>query len=342
MTRMIRVPWSGDKKRDSGRDTVSSKDTRIPRWVDWFTDGGRPVVAMIVMTMCAPGEHRLARMAGWREQLDLAVVKIDLAWGMPACLVAYAGIASVVATKRDWGAPGKRSAIVGAIVALMLAMAAQPISHLYVTGWLSAAPHAPWILVVITSCVPPLVLGHLFHLAASPASLRVPRAEDSAVTEDKPEDTKRDSRKDRRRNKGQTVVPLSPEDSRVPATVSPVPAAAEDKDSPAVPVPAWVTEGRTHRVLGDMNDALSASVSPAEDTESVPLSLTKDKPGDIVPDELKDKRNLTDLVLSIYDRGTTDSQEIKDTVLSLPGWEDTKNNSLNKSISRVRDKRSAA
>ena len=50
-------------------------------------------------------------------------------------------------------------------------MAAQPVSHLFVTGWLSATPHAPWPLVVVVSCVPPLVFGHLLHLAATPVSV---------------------------------------------------------------------------------------------------------------------------------------------------------------------------
>lgn len=116
-------------------------------------------MAIIVMVMCAPGEHHLASLAGWNTYL---------AWGMAAVLAAYAGIAAAVAGERRKGDPGHGTAAVGAVVALLLAMAAQPLSHLFVTGWLSASPRAPWLLVIGVSCAPPLVLGHLLHLAATP------------------------------------------------------------------------------------------------------------------------------------------------------------------------------
>ncbi|WP_263165426.1 helix-turn-helix domain-containing protein [Streptomyces sp. SCSIO ZS0520] len=130
-----------------------------PWWVRGFTNGGRPVVAVVVLIMCAPGEHHLARLAGWDDRL---------AWGMAAVLAAYAGIAASVASNRPKGTPGRVSAIVGAAVSLTAAMAAQPVSHLFVTGHWSATPHPPAWLVVVVSCVPPLVFGHLLHLAATP------------------------------------------------------------------------------------------------------------------------------------------------------------------------------
>lgn len=133
---------------------------QIPWWATLFTDAGRPIVAILVMVMCAPGEHHLGVLAGWDTRL---------AWGMASVLAAYAGIAAVVASRRPAGAPGKTSAVIGAWLALGAAMAAQPVSHLFVTGHWSATPHAPAWLVVIVSCVPPLVLGHLLHLAATPA-----------------------------------------------------------------------------------------------------------------------------------------------------------------------------
>lgn len=173
----IRVPKDRTPRRDRTRALFLrvpkdkarvSQDTklgpaRIPGWVLVFTDWGRPIVAVVVMIMCAPGEHHLARLSGWHGQL----FGVDLAWGMAVCLVSYAGIAAVVATKRPKGAQGKRSAIVGAVVALIMAMSAQVFSHLFMTNWLSATPRTPWALVIAASCVPPLVLGHLFHLAAS-------------------------------------------------------------------------------------------------------------------------------------------------------------------------------
>lgn len=132
---------------------------RVPWWVRWFTNAGRPVVAVVVLVMCAPGEHHLAVLAGWDGRL---------AWGMAAVLAAYAGIAASVASNRPAKSPGKTSAVVGAFVSLGAAMAAQPVSHLFVTGWFSAVPRPPALLVVVVSCVPPLVFGHLLHLAATP------------------------------------------------------------------------------------------------------------------------------------------------------------------------------
>jgi hypothetical protein len=132
-----------------------------PRWVSWFTDIGRPLSAIVVMVLCAPGERHLALLAGWGP---------NLSWGMAGLLVMYAGIAAVVATVRPKGAPGKRTAVVGAILSLLLAMAAQPVSHYFVTGWMTADPRPPFWLVTVVSCVPPFVMGHLLHLAADPGT----------------------------------------------------------------------------------------------------------------------------------------------------------------------------
>lgn len=156
----------GKARRARGAD-------KSPAWVRAFVAGGRPAVAVIVMVMCAPGEHHLATLAGWDSRL---------AWGMAAVLAAYAGIAAAVAGERRKGDPGHGTAAFGAVVSLALAMAAQPVSHLFVTGWLSAEPRPPWQLVVIVSCAPPLVLGHLLHLAATPRAVTVPADPDVVPT----------------------------------------------------------------------------------------------------------------------------------------------------------------
>lgn len=148
--------------------TLSNPTPAPPWWVRALTTLGRPIVAAAVLTMCAPGEHHLAVLAGWDTRL---------AWGMAAVLAAYAGIAAAVASARPAGAPGKRSAIAGAFTSLGAAMAAQPVSHLFVTGHLTAKPSAPIWLVIIVSCVPPLVLGHLLHLAATPVAHQAAQAE---------------------------------------------------------------------------------------------------------------------------------------------------------------------
>jgi outer membrane biosynthesis protein TonB len=155
----------GLRLRRKQRTTTPRPALRVPWWATAFTDAGRPIVAVLVMVMCAPGEHHLGVLAGWDDRL---------AWGMASVLAAYAGIAAVVASRRPKGAPGKTSAVVGAWLSLGAAMAAQPVSHLFVTGHWSAEPHAPAWLVVTVSCVPPLVLGHLLHLAATPVPKEAP------------------------------------------------------------------------------------------------------------------------------------------------------------------------
>ncbi|MEU0199154.1 MULTISPECIES: hypothetical protein [unclassified Streptomyces] len=152
---------------------IAAFDTPTPRWVSLLTDFGRPVVAAWVMIMCAPGEHHLGKLAGWND---------TLAWGMAGVLAAYAGIAAAVATKRPKGAPGKFSAVAGAWLSLAAAMSAQPISHMFVTGHWTAEPRPPVWLVVTVSCIPPLVLGHLLHLAATPVRVTPVAAQEQRET----------------------------------------------------------------------------------------------------------------------------------------------------------------
>jgi hypothetical protein len=153
------VRWLKDKVENRrGRDGDND-----PWWVTLLLDIGRPLVAVMILTMCAPGEHYLAVQSGWSE---------TLAWGMPGTLTAYAGIASVVATKRPKKAPGRRTAIAGAVVSVALAMAAQPVAHLYGRHGLTA--QLIW-LTVIMGIIPAAVFGHLLHMGASaPRPVRVP------------------------------------------------------------------------------------------------------------------------------------------------------------------------
>ncbi len=127
-----------------------------PLWVRGLTAGGRPVVLGVALLMCAPGEYHLAETAGWNDPFT---------YGMPVVLSAYAGIAAAVASTRRRGDRGRWSAIIGACLALGLAMAAQVVSHLITTGHVIADQP---VLIAVTSLVPPAVVGHLLHLAASP------------------------------------------------------------------------------------------------------------------------------------------------------------------------------
>ena len=166
--------WKRTRK-DIGQDTVPAvpvvQPDTVPAvqsdtdkdlwWVQILLNVGRPVVAVFVLVMCAPGEHYLAREAGWTE---------TLAWGMPGTLTAYAGIAAVVATKRPKDAPGRKTAVWGAVLSIALAMAAQPIAHLYGRPGLTLQQIS---LIVAVSCIPALVFGHLLHMAASAVRVRV-------------------------------------------------------------------------------------------------------------------------------------------------------------------------
>ncbi|HWU23245.1 MAG TPA: helix-turn-helix domain-containing protein [Nocardioides sp.] len=139
-----------------------------PLWVRGLTAGGRPIVLGVALLMCAPGEYHLARNAGWHDPFS---------YGMPVVLSAYAGIAAAVASTRRTGDRGRWSAIIGACLALGLAMAAQVVSHLIGTGHLLADQP---VLIAVTSLVPPAVVGHLLHLAATPPDTR----QDAQDTED--------------------------------------------------------------------------------------------------------------------------------------------------------------
>lgn len=164
-----------------------------PFWVRGLTAGGRPVVLGVALLMCAPGEYHLAETAGWNDPFT---------YGMPVVLSAYAGIAAAVASTRRTGDRGRWSAIIGACLALGLAMAAQVVSHLITTGHVIADQPA---LIAVTSLVPPAVVGHLLHLAASPPDTH----QDAPDTEDPPASP--------------TVLSVPPTVEVVPAGIRPLP-----------------------------------------------------------------------------------------------------------------------
>lgn len=139
--------------------------TSPPAAGPWYarlaTSAGRPAVLAATLLMSMPGEYHVAKFAGWTD---------PWAYGMPFSLSAYAGIAAVVAATRPKGARGRWSATLGAGLAIVLALAAQVVAHLVNTGHMD---HNQAWLIAITSMVPPAVLAHLLHLAATP----VPKAE---------------------------------------------------------------------------------------------------------------------------------------------------------------------
>ncbi|MGW1433110.1 hypothetical protein ACWD6K_31380 [Streptomyces sp. NPDC002431] len=140
--------------------------TSPPPTGPWYarlaTSAGRPAVLGATLIMSMPGEYHVAKFAGWSD---------PWAYGMPFSLSAYAGIAAVVAATRPKGARGRASATVGAAFAIVLALAAQVVAHLVNTGHMD---HNQAWLIAVTSMVPPAVLAHLLHLAATPTPTTAP------------------------------------------------------------------------------------------------------------------------------------------------------------------------
>ncbi|MFI1734027.1 hypothetical protein ACH40E_33405 [Streptomyces acidicola] len=143
-----------------------------PWYARLATTAGRPAVLAATLIMSMPGEYHVAKFAGWSD---------PWAYGMPFSLSAYAGIAAVVAATRPKGARGRVSAVVGAGFAIVLALAAQVVAHLVQTGHMER--NQAW-LIAVTSMVPPAVLAHLLHLAATPvpAAEAAPTPTPAAVT----------------------------------------------------------------------------------------------------------------------------------------------------------------
>ncbi|MEV0915439.1 hypothetical protein AB0I93_14360 [Streptomyces sp. NPDC049967] len=160
---------------------MADQNPNVPRpgpGTPWYarlaTTAGRPAVLAATLIMSMPGEYHVARFAGWSD---------PWAYGMPFSLSAYAGIAAVVAATRPKGGRGRFSATVGAAFAIVLALAAQVVAHLVNTGHMD---HNQAWLIAVTSMVPPAVLAHLLHLAATPTpvvapSTSVDTAEDTPV-----------------------------------------------------------------------------------------------------------------------------------------------------------------
>ena len=141
--------------------------TRTPWHIRMARRLGQPAVLYAALALSAPGEFSLGVMAGWSWKV---------AWLMPAVLSLYAAWSARNA--RDWAqlvrdyrkrgdedraADARRqrgSATRGALVALIVATAAQITEHVLTTG---ATGTRAWV-VIIVSAVPPLVAAHVLHL----------------------------------------------------------------------------------------------------------------------------------------------------------------------------------
>jgi hypothetical protein len=292
----MRIPFVSGR---SGQDKAdrTGLENRVPAWIDQVPRVGWPIVAVIAMIMCAPGEHYLAKLAGYTNR----IFGVELAWGMPACLVAYAAIAASVATRRAKGSQGRKTAIVGAFLSLGAAMAAQPVSHMFVTGHWASSPSPVWIVWSV-SVVPPLVVGHLMHMAASHTVRR------RTVRPDTP-----------------AVPDLA---GQVQETVDEALMTGIRLSSRTVPAP-----------VPDKPFVLD-SPAPVPDSPAVPdkVSFTKSRP--VSGDVLKDKQNLSARALELA-RAGQDIETIKDilrTEFTGTDGQPPKPDSVRKAAQRALDK----
>lgn len=135
---------------------------------------GQTAVLYAALALSAPGEYALAEMAGWSPHV---------AWLMPAVMSLYAAIGASVAkhqkesSRLAKGTPMEaearrrsRNASTGAILALLMATAAQITEHV-----ITADTYGPrlWVIVVV-SAVPPMVAAHVLHIDP-PTELEMPR-----------------------------------------------------------------------------------------------------------------------------------------------------------------------
>ncbi|MGI5404193.1 hypothetical protein ACQEVG_33025 [Streptomyces sp. CA-135486] len=138
--------------------------TRAPWHVRAARKYGQSAVLYAALALSAPGEYALATMAGWDARV---------AWLMPAVMSLYAAIGASVAksqkeaARRALGTPTEaeakrraKNATSGALLALMMATAAQIAEHVLTTG---ATGARAWV-VIIVSAVPPLVAAHVLHI----------------------------------------------------------------------------------------------------------------------------------------------------------------------------------
>ncbi|PPT14819.1 hypothetical protein [Streptomyces cinnamoneus] len=117
---------------------------------------GRPFVLVAALVMSVPGEIRMAQIAGWHGWVT---------WLMPVSVSVYAGCAAVISeVRRRAKGPGRTTATIGAGAALGLALAAQVMAHLIDQGYMTTSA----VLVAGVSSVPPLVVAHMLHMAATP------------------------------------------------------------------------------------------------------------------------------------------------------------------------------
>ncbi|MFF3416780.1 hypothetical protein ACFYW9_19085 [Streptomyces sp. NPDC002698] len=146
---------------------MSTVSVDLPPYAKVVFRYGRPVVLLTALLMSIPGEIHLAEVAGWESVSMFGLFTLNVAWGMPVCVSVYAACSAVIAdVAKRLSLPNRKSAQVGAVAALALALTAQDVSHWIRADYMGTS----WILVGAVSAIPPIVAFHMLHMAAAPES----------------------------------------------------------------------------------------------------------------------------------------------------------------------------
>jgi len=174
---------------------MSTASFVLPWYARVVFRAGPPLAMVAALLMSIPGEIHMATLAGWTP---------GYARLMPVCVSIYAASAAIVAAvSKKFSLPGRKSALLGAAAALGLAVSAQTIAHLIQLNYMDMSG----VLVAGVSCVPPLVVAHMLHMAASPERL----AESVEVEEEEPESDQAEKAPRARRAGRPGRVGLAPE-----------------------------------------------------------------------------------------------------------------------------------
>ncbi|MGW6597932.1 hypothetical protein [Streptomyces sp. NPDC055036] len=131
-----------------------------------------PAACLAALYLSIPGEIAMAETAGWSEQYS---------WAMPVCVSVYALCAAAISNyRRKMQLPGQTTALLGAGVALVLAVSAQAVSHLIAQNYMGTSA----LLVVLVSAVPPLVVAHMIHMSETPSTMVTAEEQMTALTEE--------------------------------------------------------------------------------------------------------------------------------------------------------------
>ncbi|WP_326812152.1 hypothetical protein [Streptomyces scopuliridis] len=234
--------------------------TRIPWHIRVARKHGQSAVLYAALALSAPGEYELALMAGWDK---------SVAWLMPAVMSLYAAIGASVAksqketARRAVGTPMEaeakrrsKNATVGALLALLMATAAQVTEHV-----ITATVFGPtlWVIVVV-SAVPPLVAAHVLHIDSP---MEIPDVDHHKAPTRGPQEAAGEPATDPKEQ-----LPAKPlEEPETPVLVS-YADAAEALDVAPETVRGWAANGRVAKYPGPTSNTVRVDLRECKSVQS--------------------------------------------------------------------------